>query len=57
MMDAIGTLYSYSFITSRFNEEKYDMHRLVHLAARVWVRQEGITIETLRKTLEDVCFL
>jgi hypothetical protein len=55
MMDAIGTLCSYSFITTRFNEEKYDMHRLVHVAARVWVRQEGMTIETQRKTLEHVC--
>jgi hypothetical protein len=55
MTSAIGALCSYSFITPRPDEETYDMHRLVHLAARVCVRQEGMTIETQRKTLEHFC--
>lgn len=35
---AIGTLCAYDFMTRRENEDIYDMHRLVHLAARIWTR-------------------
>ncbi|KAF2008261.1 hypothetical protein BU24DRAFT_382136, partial [Aaosphaeria arxii CBS 175.79] len=41
MEDAIGTLCGYSFITRRGDDDWYDMHRLVHLATRIWLRQHG----------------
>ncbi|KAI7216798.1 purine and uridine phosphorylase [Hortaea werneckii] len=43
---AIGTLSSYSFISERGASGVYDMHRLVHVAAQVWVRQHGLRIQT-----------
>jgi tetratricopeptide (TPR) repeat protein len=37
---AIGTLKAYSFISMRSAEEAFDVHRLVHLAIRNWLRKE-----------------
>ncbi|KAK3634881.1 hypothetical protein LTR56_015006 [Elasticomyces elasticus] len=45
MTSAIGTLCSYSFITRRHGEQTFDMHRLVHLAAQIWVNKCGRTAE------------
>jgi hypothetical protein len=48
--DAIGTLCGYSFLARRVDSETeeqgeegewYDIHRLVHLATRVWVKNRG----------------
>ncbi|KAK8017131.1 hypothetical protein PG991_008207 [Apiospora marii] len=41
MEHTIGTLSGYSFLVSREEEDVYDMHRLVHLATRVWLKLEG----------------
>jgi hypothetical protein len=38
---AIGTLCSYSFLERRDEGTKLDIHRLAHLATRVWVKQSG----------------
>ena len=38
--DAIGTLNAYSFITKRSTDMAVDIHRLVHLATRNWLRKE-----------------
>lgn len=54
MTDAVGTLWSYSFITTRTDGRTYDMHRLVHVAARVWVHQKGLTMETHKRALEHL---
>jgi tetratricopeptide (TPR) repeat protein len=32
----------------------YDMHRLVHVAARVWARKEGVMAETQERALEHL---
>ncbi|KAK4891621.1 hypothetical protein LTR27_009790 [Elasticomyces elasticus] len=45
MTSAIGTLCSYSFITRRDGEQTYDLHRLVHLAAQIWMKERGSTAE------------
>jgi hypothetical protein len=45
MTTAIGALWSYAFISAREDNETYDMHRLVHLAARIWVGQKGMVRE------------
>jgi tetratricopeptide (TPR) repeat protein len=54
MTSAIGTLWSYSFITTRSDGKTYDMHRLVHVTARVWIHQKGLAMETQRKALEHL---
>jgi tetratricopeptide (TPR) repeat protein len=38
--DAIGTLSAYSFVSTRYTDKIYDVHRLVHLATRNWLRRE-----------------
>ncbi|KAF2167467.1 hypothetical protein M409DRAFT_66037 [Zasmidium cellare ATCC 36951] len=38
MTSAIGALCAYSFLTSSNHQETYNMHRLVHLATRIWVQ-------------------
>jgi tetratricopeptide (TPR) repeat protein len=52
---AIGILWSYSFITTRADGKTYDMHRLVHVAARVWVHLKGLMDETQKRALEHLC--
>jgi hypothetical protein len=58
-VDAIGTLSAYSFITRTKHETdpQLDLHRLVHLATRNWLRMEGVlgvwTAKSLER-LEDV---
>jgi len=54
MEDAIGTLCSYSFVTRRDDEKHYDMHRLVHVAARIWARQIGSLAETQREAMQHL---
>ncbi|KAF2137703.1 uncharacterized protein K452DRAFT_278071 [Aplosporella prunicola CBS 121167] len=39
--EAIGILCAYSFLERRGDGEKFDMHRLVHLATGIWVSQNG----------------
>ncbi|GES56908.1 FabD/lysophospholipase-like protein [Aspergillus terreus] len=49
-IDAIGTLNAYSFVTRRPADMVLDLHRLVHLATRNWLRME----EQLSKWSEKV---
>jgi len=39
-IDAMGTLRAYSFIVTRSQAAVFDLHRLVHLATRSWLRKE-----------------
>jgi tetratricopeptide (TPR) repeat protein len=41
-IDAIGTLNAYSFVSKRPADFALDLHRLVHLATRNWLRKEGL---------------
>ena len=43
MVHAIGTLRAYAFVTRRDESDTYDMHRLVHLATRVWLTGHDTT--------------
>jgi tetratricopeptide (TPR) repeat protein len=54
MVSAIGTICSYSFAVKRDNEDVYDIHRLVHLATRIWVHQQGRRTETSEKAMEHL---
>ncbi|MCJ1309581.1 hypothetical protein MMC25_003241, partial [Agyrium rufum] len=57
MTNAIGTICSYGFLTQREGEDVYDMHRLVHLAIRIWLARENHEIrvrEAVTKHVADV---
>ncbi|UDD64882.1 hypothetical protein AFCA_012083 [Aspergillus flavus] len=54
LVGAIGTLCSYSFLERRDDGTKLDMHRLVHLATRMWVNQNGRKAETAIATLKHL---
>lgn len=43
LLDAIGTLCSYAFLIRRGREDTFDMHRLVHLGARIWIQRRNLT--------------
>ena len=56
-IDAIGTLDAYSFANRRPADFALDLHRLVHLATRNWLRKEGLlaqSAETAIVRLEEV---
>jgi NB-ARC domain len=44
-IDAIGILDAYSFISRRAVDHALDMHRLVHLVTRSWLRKEGWLVQ------------
>jgi tetratricopeptide (TPR) repeat protein len=46
MLEAIGTLSSYAFISKRADWMAYEMHRLVHLASWMWLRKNGQLYDT-----------
>jgi tetratricopeptide (TPR) repeat protein len=50
-LEAIGTLTAYSFVTIRPGEELLDLHRLVHLATRNWLRKEKLLVKSTAKAL------
>lgn len=54
LVGAIGTLCSYSFLERRDDGTKLDMHRLVHLATRIWVNQNGCKAETTIAALKHL---
>jgi hypothetical protein len=51
---AIRTLCSYSFLARREDENIYNMHRLVHLATRTWIRHKDREVETSRRALAQL---
>jgi tetratricopeptide (TPR) repeat protein len=56
-IDAIGTLTAYSFVSRRPADLALDLHRLVHLATRNWLRKEellGLWMEKTITRLEEV---
>jgi tetratricopeptide (TPR) repeat protein len=49
--DALGTLDAYSFVSKRAVAEILDVHRLVHLAMRNWLRREELLADWGAKTM------
>jgi len=49
-LDAIGTLTAYSFITKQ-QDRTFDLHRLVHLATRSWLKEQGSSNEWIKKAI------
>jgi tetratricopeptide (TPR) repeat protein len=54
LIGAIGTLCSYSFLERRDEGTQLDMHRLVHLATRIWVKKSGREAETRMAALQHL---
>jgi hypothetical protein len=56
-MDAVGILDAYSFITKRPADLALDLHRLVHLAIRNWLQDQGLlnqrTQEAISRLVEE----
>ena len=50
-IDAIGTLDAYSFITKRAADVALDLHRLVHLATRNWLRQNDLMAQWTKRAI------
>jgi tetratricopeptide (TPR) repeat protein len=50
LMQAIGILLGYGFLSRRSDRKTYDMHSLVHLATRVWIKKE----EEMENTFHNV---
>ncbi|KAE8132049.1 hypothetical protein BDV38DRAFT_225645 [Aspergillus pseudotamarii] len=55
--DALGTLRAFSFITNHENSQLLDIHRLVHLATRNWLRMQGTLTEWTNKALSHMNML
>jgi tetratricopeptide (TPR) repeat protein len=53
-IDAIGTLTAYSFITKHKFNDLFDMHRLVHIAMRNWLKQENKWRSWNQKALQQM---
>jgi tetratricopeptide (TPR) repeat protein len=50
-IDAIGALYAYSFISRRPADLAIDLHRLVHLATRNWLRKEELLARSTERVI------
>ncbi|KAK6592352.1 kinesin light chain [Botrytis cinerea] len=50
-IDAIGTLDAYSFIIKRAADQALDLHRLVHLATRNWLQQNGLITQWTERAI------
>jgi tetratricopeptide (TPR) repeat protein len=51
-IDAIGTLNAYSFLSRRSVDLALDLHRLVHLATRNWLRKEELLAQSTESVIE-----
>ncbi|KAI9652560.1 MAG: hypothetical protein M1821_008367, partial [Bathelium mastoideum] len=52
--DAIGVLKAYSFVVEKITKGTLDMHRLVHLATRNWLRKENKLTMWVIKTRQQL---
>lgn len=50
-MEAIGTLDAYSFISKRPVDLALDLHRLVHLSTRNWLRKENLLAQSTERVI------
>jgi tetratricopeptide (TPR) repeat protein len=57
MVHGIGTLCAYAFAVRRGDSEMYDVHRLVHLATRIWVQRQGLTAQTTKNVIEHLAIV
>lgn len=50
-VNALGTLTAYSFVCKRSTDDCFELHRLVHLATRNWLRKEGLLEKSTEKAM------
>ena len=50
-IEAIGTLNAYSFINRRPANQALDLHRLIHLSTRNWLRQKDLMAQWTRRAI------
>ena len=55
MVHALATLRAYAFVTPSEDGQHYDMHRLVHIATKIWSKKQGTTETLYKKTIAYVC--
>lgn len=53
-MEAVGVLKAYSFVSERSGNETFDLHRLVHIAMRNWLKRDGKLSDWTTKTLTRI---
>ncbi|KFZ24051.1 hypothetical protein V502_01463 [Pseudogymnoascus sp. VKM F-4520 (FW-2644)] len=53
-IDAVGTLDAYSFITKHSIDLAFDLHRLVHLATRNWLRKQELIVHWSEKAITQL---
>lgn len=51
---AIGTLCGYTFFVRRGNDDVFDMHRLVHIATRVWNQKHNLVKQSKDNTIQHL---
>ncbi|KAL6713021.1 hypothetical protein ACLMJK_009417 [Lecanora helva] len=51
---ALGTLSAYDFLNRQRDSKYYTMHRLVHLAIKVWLKEQGTTKDWYKKTISHL---
>lgn len=51
---AIGTLCGYAFFVRRGDDDVFDMHRLVHLATRVWSQKHDLVEKSKHKVIQHL---
>ncbi|KAI8634991.1 hypothetical protein F5Y19DRAFT_470041 [Xylariaceae sp. FL1651] len=54
MQHAIGVLCGYAFLVRRGDQDIYDMHRLVQIAIRVWIRKHDAVDETESSAIQHL---
>lgn len=54
LTQAIGTLLGYGFLSRRSDRKSYDMHSLVQLATRVWIKKEEDMEHTFRNVVSHL---
>ncbi|KAI2626550.1 hypothetical protein GGR54DRAFT_591476 [Hypoxylon sp. NC1633] len=55
--NAIGVLCGYAFFVRRGNDDIFDMHRLVHLAVRVWLQKRDAVTQTKASAIQHLALI
>ncbi|KAI3322899.1 hypothetical protein HD806DRAFT_544955 [Xylariaceae sp. AK1471] len=51
---AIGVLCGYAFFVRRGDDDMFDMHRLVHVATRVWMQKHNVVEQTKTSAIQHL---
>ena len=51
MVHTISTLCVYSFAVKQSDEDKYNIHKLIHLTTRIWIDRHGYMADVTEKAV------